>query len=54
MSNSSKEYIAAAINKGWINGYDDHTIRTDSAISRAEISALLCRAFEIVSDNKIY
>ena len=54
MSNSSKDYIAAAINKGWINGYDDHTIRTDSAISRAEISALLCRAFEIVSDNKIY
>lgn len=28
MSNSSKEYIAAAINKGWINGMMNHTIRT--------------------------
>lgn len=36
-------YIGQAVAQGWINGYEDHTFRPDSSISRAEATAIVHR-----------
>lgn len=53
ISNSVKKYIAAAIEKGLITGYEDNTFRAQDTLTRAEAAALLCRAFQLGNDNKV-
>lgn len=45
----AKDYIIAAHSRGFVNGYGDSTYLPDSNITRAEFTALICRAFGIVS-----
>ncbi len=53
ISNNVKAYVAVAIEKGLINGYEDNTFRGQSTISRAEAATLLWRAFQYGNDNKV-
>jgi hypothetical protein len=46
----AKTDIAAAVEKGLIDGYGDYTFRPDQTITRAEAAALLTRAFKL---NKV-
>lgn len=39
-------YMEKAIQRGWINGYPDGTMRPDGPITRAEFAALLWRALD--------
>ena len=48
----AKKYIAIAIERGIISGYEDGTFRGQSSISRAEAAAILWRAFQYGDDNK--
>lgn len=52
ISNNIKKYIAIAIEKGLISGYEDNTFRGQDTLTRAEAATLLCRAFQIGDDNK--
>ncbi|MBM7551685.1 C40 family peptidase [Thalassobacillus pellis] len=45
------EFINAAAEKGYIEGYEDGTFRPDEAITRAEIAALFTRAFDLSGMN---
>lgn len=48
----AKKYVAIAIERGIISGYEDGTFRGQSSISRAEAAAILWRAFQYGDDNK--
>ena len=39
----AKSYILRAVNRGWINGYPDHTFRPDRLATRAEVAAMINR-----------
>lgn len=52
ISNSLKVYVAIAVEKGLINGFEDGTFRGQATLSRAEAATLLWRAFQFGSDNK--
>ncbi len=41
----NRAYIAAAVDKGYVTGDEDGTFRGQDSIIRAEVVALLCRAF---------
>lgn len=41
---STAKYIQTWVERGWINGYDDHTFRPDAPISRWEAAKILVRA----------
>ncbi|SDM73975.1 S-layer homology domain-containing protein [Psychrobacillus sp. OK028] len=42
-------YIAAAVNKGIIKGFDDNTYRPDEIVTRGQMAILINRAFDISS-----
>ena len=52
ISLSAERYVAIAIERGIISGYEDGTFRGQSSISRAEAAAILWRAFQYGNDNK--
>ena len=52
ISNNAKKYIAAAIEKKLIDGFDDGTFRGQDTLTRAEAATLLCRAFQSGDSNK--
>lgn len=53
ISTSAKPYVAAAVERGLVSGYEDGTFRGQDSISRAEAAAMLWRAFQYGNDNKI-
>lgn len=53
ISNSLKVYVAIAIEKELINGFEDGTFRGQDTLTRAEAATLLWRAFQYGSDNKV-
>ena len=52
ISGDAKAYIATALEKGLISGYEDDTFRGQNSITRAEASALLWRAYQYGNGNK--
>lgn len=54
-THSSYRYIAAAKASGIIRGYDDGTFKPDNPVSRAEMAAMIVRAFELpqVSEGSV-
>ena len=53
VSNDLKKYVAVAVEKGLINGFEDNTFRGQATLTRAEAATLLWRAFQYGNDNKI-
>lgn len=54
ISRSARPYVAIAIEKGLISGYDDSTFRGQQGITRAEAATLLWRAYQYGNDNKFF
>lgn len=48
---ASVGYVAVAVEKGLITGYDDNTFRPNKPVTRAELAALLDRADEQLPDQ---
>jgi len=53
ISESAKRYVAVAVERGLVSGYEDGTFRGQKSITRAEAAALIWRANQYGSDNKI-
>lgn len=53
ISNSLKAYVAVAVEKDLISGFDDGTFRGQDTLTRAEAATLLWRAFQYGNDNKV-
>ena len=53
ISNDAKKYVATALERGLIAGYEDNTFRGQNSITRAEAAALLWRAYQYGNDNKV-
>ena len=53
ISVSAQPYVALAVENGIISGYNDSTFRGQATITRAEAAAILWRAFQYGSDNKV-
>ena len=53
ISSYAKRYVAVAVERGLISGYDDQTFRPQSSITRAEVATMLWRASRYGNDNKI-
>ncbi len=53
ISNRLKAYVAVAVQKGLISGFEDGTFRGQNTLTRAEAATLLWRAFRYGNDNKI-
>lgn len=53
ISDSAKKYVAVAVERGLISGYDDNTFRGQATITRAEAATMLWRAFQYGNDNKV-
>ncbi len=53
ISNNVKAYVAVAVQKGLIDGFEDGTFRGQSTLTRAEATTLLWRAFQYGNDDKI-
>lgn len=53
ISNSLKAYVAIAVEKDLIDGFEDGTFRGQDTLTRAEAATLLWRAFQYGSDNKL-
>lgn len=53
ISNSLKVYVAVAVRKELISGFDDGTFRGQNTLTRAEAATLLWRAFQYGNDNKV-
>lgn len=53
ISKNAKKYVAAAVEKGLINGYEDNTFRGQDTLTRAQAAKLLSCASNIGSDNKV-
>ena len=53
ISNSLKAYVAVAVEKNLISGFDDGTFRGQNTLTRAEAATLLWRAFQYGNDNKV-
>lgn len=47
-----QKYIAVAVERGLVSGYEDGTFRGQDTITRAEAAAMLWRAFQYGNDNK--
>lgn len=45
ISPHNRVYVAAAVDQGYLTGDSEGTFRGQASITRAEVSALLCRAF---------
>lgn len=53
ISANARPYVAIAVERGLVSGYDDSTFRGQSSITRAEAAAMLWRAYQYGNDNKI-
>lgn len=53
ISNNLKRYVAVAVQKKLVDGFDDGTFKGQDTLTRAEAAMLLYRAFQTGSDNKI-
>ena len=53
ISSYAKAYVAMAISKDLINGFDDNTFRGQDTLTRAEAATLLYRAFQKGSEDKV-
>lgn len=53
ISNDLKKYVAIAVKKGLISGFEDNTFRGQDTLTRAEAATILQRAFQMGSDNKV-
>ena len=53
VSSDLKKYIAVAVEKGLINGFEDNTFRGQATLTRAEAATILWRAFQYGNDNKV-
>ena len=49
ISESAMSYVAVAVQKGLINGFEDNTFRAKDTLTRAEAATLLSRAFSVVA-----
>lgn len=45
ISPHNRIYVAAAVDKGFLTGDSEGTFRGQSSVTRAEVSAIMCRAF---------
>ena len=54
ISSEARKYVATALERGLISGYDDNTFRGQDSITRAEATAMLWRAYQYGNDNKIF
>ena len=52
ISASAKPYVATAVDRGLVSGYDDGTFKGQDSITRAEAAAMLWRAYQYGHDNK--
>ena len=53
ISNNVKTYVAVAVEKGLISGFEDNTFRGQGTLTRAEAATLLWKAFQYGNDNKV-
>lgn len=53
ISANCKKYVAVAVEKGLINGFEDNTFRGQDTLTRAEAAMLLWRAFQKGNDDKV-
>ena len=54
ISLDARKYVAIAVERGLVSGYDDNTFRGQASITRAEAAAMLWRAYQYGNDNKIF
>ena len=54
ISLDARPYVAIAVERGLVSGYDDRTFRGQAPISRAEAAAMLWRAYQYGNDNKVF
>lgn len=52
ISDEAQKYVAVAVDKGLISGYEDNTFRGQDTITRAEAATLLWRAYQYGNGNK--
>ena len=52
ISEAARPYVATAVERGLVSGYEDRTFRGQDSINRAEAAAMLWRAYQYGSDNK--
>lgn len=52
ISDGAQRYVATAVEKGLISGYEDGTFRGQDGVTRAETATLLWRAYQYGNDNK--
>lgn len=52
ISSNAQKYVAVAVEKGLISGYDDGTFCGQNSITRAEAATLLYQAYKFGNDNK--
>lgn len=53
ISNDLKKYVAVAVEKDLISGFEDNTFRGQATLTRAEAATLLWKAFQYGNDNKV-
>ncbi len=54
ISEGARKYVAVAVEKGLISGYEDNTFRGQATLTRAEASTLMWRAYQYGSENKVF
>ncbi len=53
ISTNAQVYVATAVERGLISGYEDGTFRGQESITRSEAATMLWRAYQYGDDNKV-